>query len=655
VSPAPSSRHHARFQLAARAAGWFAASVGLLVCIGWVFDVGWLRSFHPDWPPATLWAGISFIAAGAALAHASAPEGARKNRGLVLAAGLLVVAIGGAGLLEAALGHDLLGSLVPTNDADAPGVIHPGRLSPNAALGLTLTGLAVTLGLGAGRQRVAQGLALGTGAVALVSLTGYLYGVPVFTSGLPGHNAMGVATALCLVVLGAGIVLAKPEVGLARIAAADTTAGLLMRRIIPAALLLPLVLGWARLFGERAGYYSTEEGVLLNALASVAAFALIVAWTAAVSARAEAARRAAQRAHVESEERLSLALRAAELGIWSWNPSKDRLRWDDGTRTSHGFPAGVLEGTLPAFLAHVKEEDRPRVQAALHELANGDGTFDLDYRTTADRLLRSRGGSHRGDDGHVRVLGVVWDVTERHMAEQVAKHAAELERSNKDLEMFAYAASHDLKEPLRMVSSFVMLLQRRYQGKLDAKADEYIRFAVEGATRMQQLVDGLLEYARVGTRTRPAEPVKLDEVVSQVRTDLAPLLADSGAEFVADPLPEVFGDRVQIARLLQNLVVNGIKFRGSQAPRVHVSAATSGDYCTVSVRDNGIGIDPEYQDQLFVLFRRLHTRNEYDGIGVGLAVCKRIVERHGGRIWLESKPGDGTTFHFTLPRTNGEK
>jgi PAS domain S-box-containing protein len=248
------------------------------------------------------------------------------------------------------------------------------------------------------------------------------------------------------------------------------------------------------------------------------------------------------------------------------------------------------------------------------------------------------------------VVGIVRDTTERKRAEQeLAARARELARSNAELEQFAYIASHDLQEPLRMVASFTQLLARRYKGRLDADADEFIGYAVDGANRMQAMINDLLEYSRVDRRGRPPAPTDLDTVLDHVLENLRPTIAEAGATVTRDPLPTAPADDVQLGRLFQNLIGNALKFRGAAPPRVHVGAERAGAEWIISVRDNGIGIDPKYFDRIFILFQRLHGRGQYPGTGIGLAICKKIVERHGGRIWVESEPGRGACFRFTLP------
>jgi len=248
------------------------------------------------------------------------------------------------------------------------------------------------------------------------------------------------------------------------------------------------------------------------------------------------------------------------------------------------------------------------------------------------------------------------DITERkRMEKKVQQLMEELKRSNTELEQFAYVASHDLQEPLRMISSYVQLLSRRYKGKLDKDADEFIEYAVDGSSRMMGMIQALLTYSRVGTKGKPPEPTNCEVILGQVLKNLQAALAESGAEVTHEPLPVIMADGVQMGQLFQNLISNGIKFQAEGVkPKVHISVEDNGNDWIFSFGDNGIGIDPQYQDRIFVIFQRLHGKQEYKGTGIGLAVCKRIVERHGGRIWVESELGKGATFKFTIPKNREE-
>jgi PAS domain S-box-containing protein len=256
------------------------------------------------------------------------------------------------------------------------------------------------------------------------------------------------------------------------------------------------------------------------------------------------------------------------------------------------------------------------------------------------------------EDG--RIAGAVFtfkDITERKQAEEERERLiSDLGRSNRELEQFAYVASHDLQEPLRMVASYVQLLQKRYKGKLDVKADQYIHFAVDGALRMQKLIEGLLAYSRITRRGADFRTVDTNHIFSQAVSNLSAAIQDSMAIITKDHLPAVPGDENQLIQLFQNLIGNAMKFRKPDTPPlVHVSAKRGEAEWIFSVRDNGIGISPEYYDRVFLIFQRLHTRQEYPGTGIGLALCKRIIERHNGHIWVESVPGEGTIFFFTIP------
>ena len=267
---------------------------------------------------------------------------------------------------------------------------------------------------------------------------------------------------------------------------------------------------------------------------------------------------------------------------------------------------------------------------------------------------------HDASDVVIGVTGVAHDITERRHAQRELEHAAaELRRSNEELEQFAYVASHDLQEPLRMVASYTQLLQRRYADQLDGTANEFIEFAVDGAERMQHFINDLLHYSRVGTQRRAFERVELGAVFETALKNLTVSIQETGASVAADLLPAVRGDERQLLQVFQNLIGNAIKFhKPGEPPRVRVSAqreqSEDGPCWRIDVADNGIGIDPQFFDRVFAIFQRLHSREEYSGTGIGLAICKKIVERHGGRIWVTSGGGSGSVFSFTLPADDPE-
>jgi PAS domain S-box-containing protein len=247
------------------------------------------------------------------------------------------------------------------------------------------------------------------------------------------------------------------------------------------------------------------------------------------------------------------------------------------------------------------------------------------------------------------VLSVLDVTIQKRAQQQLQAYAAELQRSNEELEQFAYVASHDLQEPLRMVVSYLALLERRSKDKLDAEGLQFLNFALEGGTRMQSLIRDLLAFCRVGAGTRAFQPLDLSDILRTALANLQIIIAETGASVTSDSLPTVPGDAGQFTQLLQNLITNAIKFRSNEPPRIHISARHEDGEWLFGVHDNGIGIAPEFFERVFVLFQRLHEREKYPGTGIGLAVCKKIVQCHGGRIWVVSEPQKGTTLHFTIP------
>ncbi len=373
----------------------------------------------------------------------------------------------------------------------------------------------------------------------------------------------------------------------------------------------------------------------------------------------------------------------------------ERKRAQDAMRAAALYARGLIEASLDPLVTISPEGKITDVNAATEQATGIDrhsliGTDFADYftepemaregyrRVLSEGLVRDypltlthasertvdvlyNATVYRNEDGQVQgVFAAARDVTERKAAEEalrvseaeLRKAVADLERSNGDLEQFAYVASHDLQEPLRMVSNYTQLLARRYAGRLDADADDFINFAVDGATRMQALIEDLLQYSRVGTRGKPLAVTDSTAVLERALRGLTLAIEDSGATVTSDPLPTVMADDIQLERVLRNLVENAMKFRSVEPPRIHVSAAEQEDgMWRFSVHDNGLGIDAQYHERIFVIFQRLHGRGEYPGSGIGLAISRRIVERHGGRIWVESEAGKGSTFYFTMPAT----
>lgn len=369
-------------------------------------------------------------------------------------------------------------------------------------------------------------------------------------------------------------------------------------------------------------------------------------------------RKRAEEALRTSEERLRKSEEIAGLGSWELDVAENILTWSDEVYRIFGLQPREFGATYEAFLEAVHPDDREAVDKAYSgSLEEGRDSYEIEHRvvrksTGEIRYVHEKCEHYRDETGRiVRSVGMVHDITERKLAEQERERLLqEVQRSNKELEQFAYVASHDLQEPLRTVENYLQLLERKYKGRLDDKADKYIHFAVDAVQRMWKLIEGLLAYSRISRKGEEFKPVDLNDVFSTALSNLSVSIRESHAEISKDELPVVPGDATQLVQLFQNLLGNAIKYRKpDRGPRVRVSVKKAGIEHLFSVQDNGIGIDPKDHDKVFQIFRRLHSRTEYPGTGIGLALCKRVVERHHGHIWVESVPGEGSTFFFTLP------
>ena len=395
-----------------------------------------------------------------------------------------------------------------------------------------------------------------------------------------------------------------------------------------------------------------------------------------------------------SEARWQFALEGARDGVWDWDAQTNKVFYSHQWKTMLGYEDSDIGNSLEEWDSRVHPDDKAQCYADLERLMSGETLF---YQN--EHRLRCKDGSYvwildrgkvieRDADGNaLRVIGTHTDITTQKKTEaslrqlneeletkvqertqEVELRAQELERSNAELQQFAYVASHDLQEPLRTISSFTELLVQEYGDRLDGEAEEYVEFIVDGSLRMQQLIKDLLAYSRVNSRGQAFAQTDCERVIERVLSSLQFAIAENQATVTYDCLPEVFADESQVQQLFQNLISNALKFRGEQQPQVHVSVIPIADdsakesdekhhELTVAgqvgwkfcVSDNGIGIEADYREKIFEIFQRLHSRRIYAGTGIGLAICRKIVQRHGGHIWVEESPQKGAAFYFTLP------
>lgn len=364
----------------------------------------------------------------------------------------------------------------------------------------------------------------------------------------------------------------------------------------------------------------------------------------------------AEKELLESKKKLDIALENGSIGIWEWNILTNEIEWDERMENIFGIEPGSFEGNYDAFEEFLVDEDKAHTRKAISKALEFKLPFETIYRIQLKngdiKYISTKALVNRDSEGNpLRMAGVCIDITEmKKGAEQTLFSLNEnLLRSNKELEQFAYVASHDLQEPLRMISSFTQLLSMRYKDKLDQEAQEFIKYAVDGAVRMQSLINDLLQYSRIETKGKPLSVSDMHNVLGQTVNNLSIQIKEKNALITNGELPNILADGGQMIQLFQNLIGNALKFCNT-SPRVHISATEEKDHYLFSVKDNGIGIEPQYFNKIFQIFQRLHAKNEYVGTGIGLAICRRIVERHGGKIWVESEPCAGTNFNFTIKK-----
>ena len=619
-----------------RVASGICVAVAALVLLGWALDVTVLTSINPSWSSMKPITATAFILVAAALWLLRAPTARLWMPQAARACAALAGLIGLATLTEYVVGRDLgIDRLLFPAATAIPGSRFPGRMGPNTALTFLFLGIALVV-LDAGavrRRRLGEIATAGALFIAFIGFISYVYGVTplstitAYTTEMAFHTSVLLLT-LCIAILGA-----RADGWVRRAVAGEGAGSRLARRLLPVVIFLPLIVGWLRVKAQAAGLVTTEFGTAVVVLVSVVVVTIAVLWNAQVTNRAEGMFRGAVDA---SPSGMLMVARDAKIVLV--NREIERL-FGYARDELLGLPLEQLV-PVPTRGAHPTFRDGFFANPQTRPMGAGRDLFGR--RKDGREVPVEIGLNPLETDEGLFVLASVVDITNRKDTEE------DLKRSNQELERFAYVASHDLQEPLRMVGSYVQLLAKRYKGKLDADADEFIGFALDGAVRMQRLIEDLLAFSRVGTRGGALVRTDVNAVVDQALQSLKLRIDEVGAGVTRESLPTVSADAGQLEHVFLNLIGNGLKFHGNAPPQVHVSAIPRDGQWVFSVRDNGIGIDPQYFDRIFVIFQRLHDRKQYPGTGIGLAICKKIVERHGGRIWVESMPGRGSTFYFTL-------
>ena len=783
----PNPRLVLALQSFAKGAGLAVSLAGALVLAGWALDLTVVKSISSGFVSMKPNVAMAFVLSGVTLHLLSTGPTNGHLRFVALASAFVVAVIGFLTLSEYLYGWNLnIDHLLFSEPAGALGTSAPARMAPTSALCLFLIGVSLLV-LDVRRcYPVAQLLTIVAALVSLTAFIGYVYGVGSLYAG-GSSTAMALHSTLCFLLLSSGILLTRQDHGLLAIVTSDAAGGVMARRLLPAAILIPLLLGWVTVLDEEAGLHGPAFGVFLVVIWSIVSFAALTWWNSGSLYRLDVERQRAQDELNKGQAQLAEAQRIAHVGSAEWDIVTNAVTWSDEMFRVCGYERGDVQPGYEVFLQRVHPDDRTQVEQNIARTLRSGDPFAFDYRIVrpdgAIRMAHGEGKVVHNDEGEpVRLLGTaqditerkqieyalrqnemrtrsiidtandafvaidagdvikdwnpqaeltfgwkreeavgrtladtvippghreahleglhrfvltgegpmlnrrveleglhkdghlfpiemtispirwgrshifsafVRDITERKQAEEALAHQTrELTRINSELEDFTHSVSHDLKEPLRGIEAFAGFIAEDYADKLDEQGQGYVNVLRESAVRMKDLIDDLLQLSRIGRTRLDQAPVGVSSLVQDVSLELSFALQEKRVELFIDPdMPTVPCDRARIREVFKNLISNAVKYNDKPQPKIEVGCRSDNRVFTFAVRDNGIGIAPEYYEKIFKIFQRLHHREEYEGTGVGLAICKKVVEAHGGRIWVESAPGEGTTFLFTIPRT----
>lgn len=626
--------------------------IGGLGLVGWVFDIPAFTSVLPGFVTMHANTALALVVAGVSLWLLGTAQ-AKNARALAAVGATLVALMGLLTLSQYLFGWDLgLDELLFKAPRTAVATSPPGRMTPATALNFFLSGTALLIFDTRRGFRLAQALTLAVGAVSLIALAGWLYGVPAL-SALGPYPSMAVHTALACLLLCLGILSARPDRGVIRVLAGPTLGGVMGRRLAPAAILVPLVLGWVTVWGARAGFYRTEFGLALFAVSTIVVFIGLVLWSASLLARMDAR-------HRQAEERFRLVVEAAPNAMLMVDKNRKITLINKRTETLFGYAREELIGQEVEML--IPERFRAKHPGYVHGFfqapkarAMGAGRDLFGRKKDGTEVSIEIGLSPAGTSEDLFTIASIIDITERkHMEEERTMFTAQLAAANQELEAFSYSVSHDLRAPLRAIDGFSRILLEDHAGKLDEEGQRVLTVIRSSTQKMGTLIDDLLAFSRLGRQQIVRSDVNMETLVKEAIHELRPASPERVIRFNVNPLPAAVGDRAMIRQAVVNLLSNAVKYtRPRTAAVIEVGSRQEEGEAIYYVKDNGVGFDMQYVHKLFGVFQRLHRQEEFEGTGVGLAIVQRVIHRHGGRVWAEGKLNEGATFSFSLPKAGG--
>lgn len=629
--------------------------IGLAVMLGWKYDVVQLKSVLPNFISMKPNAALGFIITSIVLnlnLYEFGNTGLKSffTKGL----SLFVILVGGLTFSEFAFNVDLHIDQLLFREAE-PSVNnpYPNRMALITSLIFIMIGIALLFMRSSRFQIISQYLGGVVGIFGITVFVGYTYEYN-HTFILQSYMYAAFHAAINFVLFGVAIIFSNPSIGLAQAITNDSAGGQIIRRLLPVAILLPIVLGQIRTWGLKLEFFNAEAGTIYLLVTLIIVFIIYIYLTGQKISKIDILLTQEAKKSKAILNKLELVLESSGIGIWEWDLTTNRVSIDDRFRKIYGIDKDEIQ-EYSDWKKYLYPEDVACVEASILKSIESKMPYDGQFRivkSNSEILYIQAKGILMFDENHtpIRMMGTNWDITASKKNEEKLHEAIiNLKASNDNLQKFAYFASHDLQEPIRMMVNFSELLERKYHDKLDQDGKDFIQFIVDGGRRMQKMIGGLLEFSRVVTKGNPFTEINSNLAVSQTLDNLSVLIKEREATITVDKLPVVKADEIQLLQVFQNLIGNAVKFCENK-PIIHVQATENPTEWVFSVQDNGIGIAHSDTERLFNIFQQLNPKDKYTGSGMGLAICKRIVERHGGTIWVQSELGKGSTFFFTLPK-----
>ena len=629
------------------------ALFGFIMILGWILNISILESPGPGFSTVKTDLALCFVLIGISLWLIQTRTINKRNQKISHILAGIVVLIGVLTIIEYIFSLNLgIDQILFKEAPGALNTISPNRMEFIAALNLLLIGTALLLlGKGIEKHKPAQYLGIIVGILSLIAFMGYIYHISNQYMDY-NYTETAIYAAILFLLVSSTVLFVHPDKGLMRVLTGTGLGSAFAWKLIPASIFTSLFMGYFHLLGQQDGFYDTPFETTALVI-SMIIILLIIIWININSLNE------IDYKHRETEEdvkRLANIVNSSEDAIISKDLNSGISSWNSGAEKIYGYSAHEMIGKPMSNLmspsewkkfSKLEEEVKKGKSVGPYEAKRLKNDSTEVYISVTLFPIKDYEGKTAG------IAIIARDISKRKkMEEQLKDTITKLERSNDELHQFAYITSHDLQEPLRAIASFTQLLEKRYKNRLDSDADEYIDFIVDAAVRMKEMIQGLLYYSRVGTRGEKFQLISAEEALKDALYDLKITIKENKVEITHNKLPMVNADKGQLIQLFQNLIENAIKFRKPDiSPKIHISARKDDEKMgyIFNVSDNGIGIEPQYTNKIFEVFKRLHTVDEYKGAGIGLAISKRIIERHGGKIWVESELGNGSTFYFTIP------